>query len=175
VPNHIQNRITADEATMLQIRERFRGPEASVDFNRLIRMPEHQPGVFFAEGGLGRDEEEANPCGNWHDWSRFCWGTKWGAYGVDDKRDTPTLLHFQTAWAHPRPIVSALAAALPDASWTWEYADEDRGQNLGKYRVEAGRIYFDTVPEEGSKAARAWADALHGSSWDDDEDAEAVH
>ena len=174
MPNHIQNRITADEATQTAIRARMSGDDGLVDFNRLIRMPEHQPGVFCAHGNLGLDEEATHPAGTWYSWSTQYWGTKWGPYGQPDKRDTPTLLHFQTAWSCPHPIVFALAAAMPEASFVWEYADEDFGYNLGRYRVESGRIFYNAVPEVGSAEAVAWAQALHGVDWTDDEEEAGV-
>lgn len=65
---------------------------------------------------------------NWHSWSIENWGTKWNAYYVTVTED---MIQFDTAWSCPQQIMRALAKlGIP---FTWEYADEDIGQNAGTW------------------------------------------
>lgn len=38
-----------------------------LDFNRIVPMPEHREGVFFVDGGLGKEEREIYGTNNWYD------------------------------------------------------------------------------------------------------------
>ena len=162
MPNHIQNKIIADASNMRRIRDAFCNADGEVDFNRLIRMPEHIEGSFYADGSLGKDDEKSHQDGNWYEWSIACWGTKWGAYQTPDKRDDAERLYFQTAWSMPRPILSALAARLESITFEWHWADEDIGSNLGTAIVRNGLITFRRPDDP-----RAFALDLH--QWAEDE------
>lgn len=151
MPNHIANEIRGDEATIAKIRERMKsdrpdeeGFVSPFDFNKLVPMPKHEPGVFLAEGNLGM----RNSIPNWYDWSRENWGTKWNAYSHTEHRNTPTTIYFETAWAMPQPILYALADAFPELSFTWRYADEDLGYNCGSFTVTKGVAAQDSEPAD---------------------------
>jgi hypothetical protein len=99
----------------------------------------------------------------WYEWALKHWGTKWNAYDVNVIDGS---IYFKTAWSCPTPIVQALAKSLPpDASFVWEFADEDFGNNLGIWEfsgvelrsVEQEEGRFQPSPEE-------WAMRLHGYS-----------
>src|SRR6185437_15296502 len=75
---------------------------------------------------------------NWYNWSIENWGTKWNAYDIRiNKYGT---IVFQTAWAHPYKIVDALSKMFPKNSITVGYADEDKGYNLGIYKIKNGKL-----------------------------------
>jgi hypothetical protein len=91
----------------------------------------------------------------WYDWACKNWGTKWNAYAIVESADS---LYFETAWACPEPIVKALAAALKVGEFTWEYASEDYGNNLGIWTWRDS-LLSKTEPEGDLEA---WAAKLHG-------------
>ena len=163
MPNWITNVINSDAPAIARILDRMKSDDHPFDFERLIKMPAHDPGSFYATGNLGRDEEHANPNGNWYDWACKFWGTKWCAKTLEV---TPTEIRFDTAWGCPFPIMYALVAALPGVSFEWRWADEDIGSNLGAIVVRDGEIYFSPDPED----KRAFALSVKGwpDNYDDD-------
>lgn len=85
---------------------------------------------------------------HWYDWKPNNWGTKWNAY--DAERTAPDTIKFDTAWAHPGPVILALAAKFPDTEIVVKYADEDLGHNYGEYTITDAEVvqrYFQ--PGEG--------------------------
>lgn len=160
MPNHIQNLIEASSETMQAVRKLLVNAEGRVDFNRLVKMPADGEG-FKSRNGL-RMEEHRGKLTNWYEWSCHFWGTKWNAYQCPDRRDTPERLYFQTAWAMPEPIFFALAARVRDFTWYW--ADEDFGRNLGGWRVDSvGDVWLSPragMPE-GERDREEWAMRLH--------------
>lgn len=85
------------------------------DFNKLIP----QPKTLFL-GDLSEEERELFPgIGNWYDWNRRFWGTKWNAYYTEVEtveEDGYFYVHFafNTAWSLPQPIYDAFAALHED-------------------------------------------------------------
>jgi hypothetical protein len=168
MPNHIQNRLkilTFDKVktvfNALKGKPFDDGTPRKIDFNKIIPQPAN---IFL--GDLSNEDKkhcEAQGIPNWYDWNTENWGTKWGAYSMNDKRDTPDTIHFQTAWSVPEPVVEALAKMFPDVEMQWDYADEDSGSNTGRVLLkdgvtfwhnpenqsnEAYEIYFDLHPED---------------------------
>jgi hypothetical protein len=92
----------------------------------------------------------------WHDWACKHWGTKWNAYAIVESSDS---LYFETAWACPEPIVKAVATALKGGEFTWEYASEDYGNNLG---IWTWNVVLSKTEPEGD--LEAWAAKLHGNT-----------
>lgn len=141
MPNHVQNEIRFNNSEACRNAKMILCSEApgdppNVDFNRLIRMPAHQPDVFFADGGIGRKEEKEYGDNNWFAWSVKFWGTKWGAY---ETVIGTTTIRFQTAWSAPLPIIYAFAARF-DSPFFWDYADEDVGRNFGRFELKDGDL-----------------------------------
>ncbi len=150
----------------------------SFDFNTLVPMPEslhgetpHHLECFVKGERFGRapttDEERAlvdtmraniRDHGHigWYEWSRDNWGTKWNAY---DCSFEGSVLAFDTAWAHPIPVIRALFVKFPDVLFRVQFADEDRGQNLGTYTSERRGIRH---PEFGSDEAMGAAFKIKG-------------
>lgn len=62
----------------------------------------------------------------WYEWAVQHWGTKWNAYTVTGGMtgDNEAVLHFETAWAPPLPVIDALAARYPQAYFSLIGVDE---------------------------------------------------
>jgi hypothetical protein len=91
---------------------------------------------------------------NWYDWQLAHWGTKWNSYShwnMDDMDANE--FGFQTAWAHPMPIIEALSIKFPNIRFKIKFADEDFGHNLGSYEILDGLIENEFFPEGGSTEA----------------------
>lgn len=104
----------------------------------------------------------------WYDWRIENWGTKWDAYDrtseETDNGNTGTGNYtFNTAWAPPIPVIRRLAIIFPDITFTWKWADEDYGHNLGEARFASGLLLWEKQIEEGTKEAVAFAKEI----WDD--------
>lgn len=63
---------------------------------------------------------------DWYNWSCDHWGTKWNAYSAIAGKvdDTTAVVHFETAWAPPMPVLDALAAKFPQADFRLIWCDE---------------------------------------------------
>lgn len=67
-----------------------------------------------------------------YDWQSDNWGTKWGAYSIDEDRADDFELgvsehityQFDTAWAPPMPVLQALAARFPELRIYHTYGEE---------------------------------------------------
>ncbi len=66
---------------------------------------------------------------NWYDWKCFNWGTKWGAYSIEQGEGNSII--FTTAWSTAYPVILELSKMFPEVTITLEYADEDFGYNCG--------------------------------------------
>jgi len=84
---------------------------------------------------------------DWYRWNTSHWGTKWNAYDIERVSDTE--LKVDTAWAHPQPVIDALAAKFPEVHIHVKYADEDLGSNLGQYTIQGTeRVEELMTPEQ---------------------------
>ena len=91
----------------------------------------------------------------WYDWAINNWGTKWNAYGYgEDAIDyhDGDMLYFQTAWAAPHPVLEKLSEMFPDIEVEHEWADEDIGQNCGRYSYQSGERIEEYFPENQKEA-----------------------
>jgi hypothetical protein len=147
MPNHISHKLTVRpkneekdwekaHATFEEMEKFMKTDVSDFDFNKLIPMPPHSE-TFFAEGGLGQEEEKKYGKSNWYTWSIENWDTKWNAYSVAWDFDT---LYFQTAWSTPAPVLIELSKKFPDTEIKVEYADEDFGSNCGIVIYKNGEI-----------------------------------
>lgn len=87
----------------------------------------------------------------WYNWCISNWGTKWNAYGQNDKRNTDDTIFFQTAWSSPVSLIIELSSLFPKTKLQLTYADEDSGSNTGKLKIVAGEIIDRNEPESQSK------------------------
>ena len=89
----------------------------------------------------------------WYKWSIANWGTKWGAYSQNDKRDTENTIYFQTALNAPLKVIKKLSELFPLVLIELTYADEDSGSNAGRVCYKAGVETQWFKPQSQSKAA----------------------
>ncbi|MCM1008239.1 MAG: hypothetical protein NC485_09985 [Ruminococcus flavefaciens] len=138
MPNHITNIVyfSGDERRIQSMLNEIQNDEygvGSVDFNKIIPMPEENYG-FTAK----RTKNVVCYENNQRDWAVANWGTKWNSYGyTSDMEFKDGKLAFLTAWTAPHPILQRLSEIYPEIEITHEWADEDIGMNCGKH------VYFD--------------------------------
>lgn len=161
MPNHIINIITVrddnESDDFEKIREFVSHDDHKFDFNQIIPAPED---IF--QGSLGEKEREKYGDKNWYDWNTKNWGTKWNAYDVRVGKYYRFI--FQTAWAHPFPVIKALSEKFPKTTFSVAFADEDWGNNLGAYLIKNGKTTFEfKVYKAYSKSAKIFADICWAS------------
>ena len=148
MPNHVTSVITlsGDENRIKAMLEQIKNDEVgigSVDFNKILPMPDN-----IYRGNLGTQELTKYGDNNWYDWSNANWGTKWNAYGYDNGVELEdSKLKFLTAWAAPHPILQKLSEMYPDIKFEHEWADEDIGNNCGRYVYYDGKRIEEYFPE----------------------------
>ncbi|WP_312281125.1 hypothetical protein [Oscillibacter sp.] len=165
MPNHVTNivRVSGDPEKVKAMFEDIKDDRiglGSIDFNKVIPMPEH---IF--RGNLGMAEREKYGKDNWYDWSISNWGTKWNSYGYDGAYTLQDFdgehIEFQTAWSCADPVIRTLAEQYLDLSFEYLWADEDFGHNTGKKEYENGEEMFCDIPPGGSKEALELAAEIH--------------
>lgn len=109
-------------------------------------------------------------CSTWYDWCYKYWGTKWNA--CDSWADYDAF-GFETAWSAVIELITTVSRIYPEVEFTYSYADEDFGSNLGKVVLKAGDIIDEYFPEEQTDAAYDFATEILGydarEDWDEDE------
>lgn len=137
MPNHITTRITAPKDAMDFIRKRIVTEETNkrswepvqfFDFGRIIPMPEN---IF--QWDLWDRERELYWENNRYDWSIKNRWTKWNSYDFVDDNDC---FEFNTARSHPFQVIEQMSKMMPEFEFLIEYADEDIGNNYGKYTIK---------------------------------------
>lgn len=90
----------------------------------------------------------------WYQWSINNWGTKWNAYGYNELMSyaETDAIYFTTAWSSPHPVMNKLAKMYSDINFTHEWADEDIGQNCGRWEYENGEVVLQYYPENDKEA-----------------------
>jgi hypothetical protein len=95
---------------------------------------------------------------SWYEWCNANWGTKWNAsdpYVEDGK------FSFNTAWSAPIELFVEFSKRFPDVEFTYEYADEDTGNNCGSGTIVDGENMVEEY-ESGSNEAYELAFRLNG-------------
>lgn len=148
LPNHVTNILISDPA-VLDAMTRLQDGERVVDFNLIIPTPDDGDPLItstkhvYKNGMVGYSSDGKSPM----DFAVERWGTKWNAYSqvVDDRENR---LEFDTAWAHPFPVIDKLSRMFPSEPIKVQFADEDLGSNLGEYVILDGKIIEDTTPTD---------------------------
>ncbi len=119
--------------------------DGEVDFNLAVPMPQHEDGVFYANGGLGKEEEERYGTNNWYDWSIENWGVKWNA--CDSYFDEENI-YFSTPWGFAEPYFNALAMLLDEGDelfvWSVEESHDFATVSRGSKRTGLNTIDYDS-------------------------------
>lgn len=153
MPNWVTNRIEAPKYIIDELMSVDEKGNIFFDFNTIIPMPSN---IF--QGDLGQKERELYGSDNWYDWSYENWGTKWNA--SDSSRESDIVLTFNTAWAHPFPIINKISRMYPDNEFLIAYADEDMGYNLDVYTVKNGEPIKESSVAEGTSLAQILASLI---------------
>ena len=76
-----------------------------------------------------------------YEWCKENWGTKWNASNVNiDKLDDEIIVvHFDTAWAEPTPIIEKLGKMFPSLDFELRYFEGGMGFN-GLFICKGGEI-----------------------------------
>lgn len=146
----------------------------TINIENLRSIPVKSEEVFLRERrDIPRDEWELGKrawqnirdygAPTWYEWSIKNWGTKWNAYGYGETgveyKDGDSLC-FQTAWSAPHPVIQKLAEIYPEVSFEHQWADEDIGQNCGRYaysgRVRTEEYFPETEKEAIEFACQMW-------------------
>lgn len=176
MPNHITNmvKMVGSDERVREVLEFIKKdstndeifPLGSVDFNKIIPMPED---IF--KGNLGIDEKKKYGEKNWYDWSVSNWGTKWNAYYFDTSLVDENTIRFDTAWSTVPGVIAQLSSIFPDILFILDYADEDFGYNTGCMEFEDGDTIHENIMEGGSDEAMEHAEKVLGyNPYDEDED-----
>ena len=97
-----------------------------------------------------------NPSNPPEEWCLNHWGTKCNAMHFRLTIGHPrkgTYVQFDTAWAHPQAVITALSRRFPRRHFCVSYADEETGRNCGRYLMKDGILRKDGDFPAGSRAA----------------------
>lgn len=65
--------------------------------------------------------------GNWYDWCKFNWGTKWDVDAEVQDGDSLIFITFDSAWSPPLAAIEKLGRMFPDLGFTLTYKEEGMG------------------------------------------------
>lgn len=124
-----------------------------VDFALVIPPPANME-TGGCPGGANANGVHADGTVCWYNWNSSHWGTKWNAYSVEwkDLGNGRVELRFDTAWAHPEPVIRALSRKFPTEIIEVQFADEDLGSNCGTYEIQGGNLTVATFPDYGEES-----------------------
>jgi hypothetical protein len=170
--NHITNIVKVTDGDPKVVAEFMKSVEEDgsvrhFDYNKLFKLPEElvntiSPRYVVSDEEFEKLSDEDKTRGqkitqsrhdelmekygadNWYDWCCKEWGTKWNAYSEEAFSDDTFI--FDSAWAHPYPVIAKLSEKFPDHAFEVKYADEDIGSNFGHYIIKNGDI--DEMPIE---------------------------
>lgn len=130
-----------------------------ISFDKLIPMPEElnisKPAQTEEEKKRAVENMYKYGARDWYDWRVQNWGTKWDAAYSHIKGN---LMWFDTAWSTPVEFVETLSKRFPKVEIILEYADEDIGNNLGKFSFVDGKA---TELQEFDNELECYAFAFH--------------
>lgn len=131
-----------------------------VDFGMVIPEPEN-----IETGPCTGEHPDGVVC--WYSWNITNWGTKWNAYSVKIEQLSPesVMIQFDTAWAHPVPVIDKLSRQVPQAPLIVLYADEDLGANLGNYTIQDGMVLQEETFTSDAARLEFAAQVVHGVSY----------
>ena len=90
---------------------------------------------------------------NWYEWSVANWKVKWNAFDVSKEGN---VIEFFTAWAGVPALMLKASEMFPEVTFSYEFADELFGYNLGRYVFRAGEVVSEYEPEDFSAEAKIY-------------------
>lgn len=96
---------------------------------------------------------------NWYEWSIANWRVKWNAFDVSREGN---VIEFFTAWAGVPALMLKASEMFPEVTFSYEFADELFGYNLGRYVFRAGEVVSEYEPEYFSVEAKVLAKEILG-------------
>lgn len=163
-------------------------PLGTIDFNKLIPMPEsldieesswtrrglelYQTCRFsnperqaenpelWALGKQAFENLEKYGCATWYDWRLENWGTKWNACDCALSGEKNSVLVFLTAWSSVPKLMKMVSERCPKQKMVYRWADEDIGRNLGEIVFQGGHELKIHIPEDGSREACEMAEEI---------------
>lgn len=148
MPNHCQNRLVITGPTN-ELGKFFKAVYASdenqFEFNGVVPMPEELKNTTSPTRIVSQEDYDKDPksgitkemqaeflekyeADNWYDWASANWGTKWGAYDVQDwgyeQGDDELRVYFQTAWSPPGEFLRRASEAYPTLQFHNTFLEE---------------------------------------------------
>lgn len=171
MPNHVTNilNVSGGPKRMAELFEAVKTEKyglGSIDFAKIIPVPD-----YIYQGDFGPAEMAKYGKNNWLDWNTSNWGSKWNSYGYDEftsKKFDGENLRFQTAWSSVHQVIGRLAEMYPDLEFSYCWADEDFGNNVGRREYSAGEETECYLPNGGSKEALEMAAEVHQVDLEDE-------
>ena len=148
MPNHVSHKMVflneACAPLIMQMKMGVRPNHEWFDFHHIIPEPEH-----VGEG--------------WYEWRIANWGTKWGAYSIQEVAgEKHFTVRFDTAWSTAEPVWEAIAEQYPEADIEIYYADEDTGANLGFIHIENGEVDVNEFSDEPPESQLTILNEVYG-------------
>ena len=103
------------------------------DFNAMVRL-----------GAQIQDNLTKYKAATWYEWCIREWGTKWNASDAVAKinKNGSAKISFQTAWAPPVPVLTALSHMFPENTFTAKYYEQGM-QFQGVLELKNGEVVKD--------------------------------
>jgi len=175
MPDWVRNIVICNVKTAERLLSEIDGKQI-VDFNNLIKMPEHQPDLekpnpFLAKGNLSGEDMRNFKGRNWYEWSLEKWGCKWNAKTTDvviDKEQDIAVLDFETPYGRPQPVIEKLflKTRKDRILWHCEYECDDVMLNIRNFKSNYSKVhttkqldgYMDFIQSymEGTKKQQEW-------------------
>lgn len=148
-----------EKTTFNQILEKYNARRFFQSFDgrltddEIVKYTQHTPLEELMElGKVATNNIRQYGAATWYEWSLNNWGTKWNAYDCFCDCDN-RFIEFNTAWDGVPRIAEKLAEKFPNVSFTYLWADENTGCNVGMMRFEGGSCVEEFFPLDGSKEA----------------------
>lgn len=132
------------------------GKPTPFDFKRFVPYPERFVEQDRIAEAWSNDPNRQPPApkdgfnAGGHEWCVQHWGTKWNPCrvkydkGEEYQGELVALIHFDTAWSPPKPVIRKAAEMFPDLNFDLRYFECGAGFN-GRYRCQEGQVCVDKV------------------------------
>ena len=198
MPNHITNylEITSktkagakqlqelyDKIYRLEVDEddKTEAKKPCIDFNGTVPKPKELEGTTCPPQNPKEKRQQRALAkkygdGNWYDWARHNWGTKWNAYDACEPEHIPNgyVFCFQTAWSPPCGWLEKTAKLYPALRFRDKWHDEGGGAGCLTLYHKKGELQVEdeAIPEhdwyyEFDEDYRGQYDFITGGDYDE--------